>query len=1705
VPGNAASTTATTNWYLKRIKLYNNGEIKFIYADEYEEIARSINPTYVHYGVPLQLPRMADPALQQQMDAAIAANGNNPYPQQYLDAKAYRDKVNSYYKEGSGNIIYDHAIQDAQEAMDDAFEMNAQYNTAVKREISNAIWHMYNDRIEVTEDMQLSGQYNVLLHKQVKQVITRNFIIEYSYHRVDKGGGDVKYFYSRVDYKTLGGDILKSVYFTYSRNGFLKNLQITNRQKEVENSFSFNYYNEDHNYGLGSYQRNSQDYWGFYNGKENSSTLPVDPWYSVANADYSGVTNFFSNTPVNFPMFNYITLQSLGDRRPDGEKAVARSLRSISTNKGEKITFEYEGNKVYSGSVKDNVKVGGIRIKSVEINNGVSPASKTQYKYDFPLLSNSNVSRSTGRYTQWHKRSFVVEYPFGTGTDHRVFGDPFNTGTEYEDNSNNGVLYHYVEVVNPDGSATGYKYSAVDDKAIQPDHFSIIDPALFATIDYDKDGNIKKVRRNSYAYPEIFLGDRMDELYILHSKFNYFTTINSRVATSSIPQIKKEPFVYDEEALLEMYPDKITSKTTFDGITYGLNPYWAVYMPNYHTRTVHTPQTISYNINTGNALLLSSTEEYLFGDYDKSVGYASSNFPSLPDEKAYLFERLLNANGIAFIKTSTSYEYGNLAHRHPTRIIKKDSKGQLLSERIKYVSDYQLTTDHPVSKMQQANFLSMPIERQKWLSVNNGADYKLVQGNLTSFSVIQKNGESRVVPFKSYLLTTKTPVASTDLGFSESYTGNAPFTNLMWENGTLYKLLDETNWQCYDDLSRPLTSIDKTGIPTEANLYNELTGDLILQAKNANGENICGLDLSPFNVHPGYSSQGIFQHAYIEQIVSPLNFSDIVQSGFPTDFTNLDFSKIASQVTAILVDFENNHPAEWGPVNNMSSYYYMRWFFEAMAEKRDLVEYTKALEGVMWTLFFAPNEEAYAMFGLENVGIPYTQMRQFMASFMQHSYRNGEFHPEIYEELVLNRVVSSSAVESRTISCKVASLVTNNTNLAFYYSGYLPKYRYKMQNGSYSSYKTLTGSMFKRGVFKGLISLTTVPERNNIESVEFYFDKDVLNGLYFIYALPEDAPFKATAYLPDHQPFVYFEHTGKVQYVEYDQMRRLHLIRDDKDNILQKTTYEYAINEPLASQLVPVIIENQNDISLLGRAITHISIVDNYTGVASELPVYVMAGQTYTIMMPKGIYWLYFKYQGNNQVAYINCENSTDASGADVYGQRNSYTRRVHLVDPAYPARILLKPDDTYLPGGCAVMYGSDPKFDNVSPQCDAGLILGQPVYVEVPAGWRTSLVSVADANVKVNADFPVEAQKYANDVKQCIKEFSSAGYVHTYTKQCDAGLIPKGTYNANIPEGMFTSVISQGDANAKAVVYANQQATNYLNVNGTCNKKIYAAVEVQNVRPGFDPGTTVGDLYIKIYADEAGTIPDEASNPLIIKIKRNAYHAGSFSGSGIIEVAYSVGLQQYVIFQGILLESNNLQERYEYVITPDQDPLPIYQPVIFQGSYNNRYYKSCPAGTQSDNTYFDISVSTGFTSLISQDDANAKAKAYCDAQAATYFATHGQCIPTHVYLKLQVENQFTDNYGSVYGDLVVNSYLDEQCTVPITPPNALSVVVDLMEIWAGWPDEPAYYVWDFGQVEFTEPKKVLAYNIPASLYSGEVTQVYSIQPDPTGFFIVVP
>ena len=210
-----------------------------------------------------------------------------------------------------------------------------------------------------------------------------------------------------------------------------------------------------------------------------------------------------------------------------------------------------------------------------------------------------------------------------------------------------------------------------------------------------------------------------------------------------------------------------------------------------------------------------------------------------------------------------------------------------------------------------------------------------------------------------------------------------------------------------------------------------------------------------------------------------------------------------------------------------------------------------------------------------------------------------------------------------------------------------------------------------------------------------------------------------------------------------------------------------------------------------------------------------------------------------------------------------------------------------------------------------------------IPQGKYSSTISQDDANAKAQDEINTNGQSNANTNGHCTF-YSAKASIVLQKNDCPSGHGSEVTYT--VPDRAYTSTVSQGDANDKAMADLRQNAQRYANDNGSClygNDYMSQWFTKNNCPTGYE-GTPVSytvpaDKYIAATKTAANQL---AQNEINGNGQTNANNNGSCklmeacpgcTGDNLkcINSVCTPGTKVYT--QSIQISPNNFQCTYHY------------------------------------------------------------------------------------------------------------------------------------------------------------------------------------------------
>ena len=335
---------------------------------------------------------------------------------------------------------------------------------------------------------------------------------------------------------------------------------------------------------------------------------------------------------------------------------------------------------------------------------------------------------------------------------------------------------------------------------------------------------------------------------------------------------------------------------------------------------------------------------------------------------------------------------------------------------------------------------------------------------------------------------------------------------------------------------------------------------------------------------------------------------------------------------------------------------------------------------------------------------------------------------------------------------------------------------------------------------------------------------------------------------------------------------------------------------------------------------------------------------------------------------------------------------------------------------------------------CDPDTEEGSLVTMTIEAGQFSSSISQEDADRKAEAELNAKGQDYANSHGTCntIKWYNdrkSKMFQKTDCEVTEVGSMVEYVVEA----GRFSSSVSKEDANQKALEALEAEGPGYANEHGTCETNLWYNVEKSKVfykndcEDGF-----IGAPYT--YTVEAGKYTsdvsqEDADQKALDDIEKNGQDQANLNGECVTDPNYFVGKASARVQKNdcdaesqtgsfVDLTEKDLAGYPDAFVSRESQEAAnaLAQAAVEQqgqaianrdghctwtGKYSEEFTKNdCnegQVGSKITVTEQDV-VGAPFTSTVSQDDANNKAKAAVKEQGQAIANSKGNCENMTVY-----------------------------------------------------------------------------------------------------------
>jgi hypothetical protein len=1014
-------------------------------------------------------------------------------------------------------------------------------------------------------------------------------------------------------------DKLKGVQFIYdtitnpdlsiTTNGLLKSVEIFGKVDTNGVKYGFEYFNEAFLNSAATI--NDQDYWGFYNGKGNTTLLSIDPHYTTVTSEGT-ISTFRSSLggveDFSVPNIN-ISVPSPGNREPVLEHAIARTLKTIKEPLGKKILLDYELNSYAAQLVTAvNINVGGLRIKSIKQTSGNSDTLKVSYRYNFQSDNTVPNYKSSGQLTTWKKKKFHLGVNYGNGyfTDQVLSSSPFNFTPDVKEMGNEGVIYHYVEEIIEGRGKTGYKYFGFADDIystiydIQP---YWLENLLLAKIHFNEANQIVSIEKNNYLlhqkdipFNNLLQANSYEYDFL---KSFHFTADSSRSFSKVKQQIRPYPVNFDS---LTLYRDVSQASGPYvlvyddpnpnDKVYY--NDYLNNYLPNIEPRLNNTSELFTYKVNYGGKVLLKEISKLTVQPLANEIVNNSGLFI----EEPYRYLSFLSDTLSGLLKEKTVFYYDNIKHNYPTSSESYLSGNKRSIQKNKYAYDYSSGTDNIIDSLVKQGRGNEQIEKQSWVYDPLISEWKFGGGAITKFGQVENGNKKLFVPIEMYNSNLVKPISPGTNGWLETIVQKAPFNNVFHEGQNIYKKEVDNKWQVNPGGFLVYRgAIGKNGKTKEANVSDISVDYPVANFKHSVPEDVIAIDMGWLNDIKAKNS-GYRQTLLL--IDTTYNFH--YGATPPPGSDEYDYAAYGEFFIRRFEQMQLSEQPGWDYCSQDTLFNSAKRLIYCLAKRKvhsayldDIYRFRNGYENSFLGATITPNIDT-----LSDYCNPYFDVK----SLLGFLYKSSGY---LQYELIYNQTISEYPV-----------IKTEQFNGIHQYSLDLSNYKltekkvrvmgigwstlqFKLHfTGGTVTTHSVTPTTSIGNIQIGYIDIQAVANWQNVQTLSFTIGGSSGNQVSENLTLsPEDSDFELYHRTVDNKiKYVYNQNGDRINYT-YDDWDRINYITDKNGHILKK--FEYAIQK------------KQTPYTLYANEEKSRSLVKNNCGVDS-------VGNSYTYTVPEGRY-----------------------------------------------------------------------------------------------------------------------------------------------------------------------------------------------------------------------------------------------------------------------------------------------------------------------------------------------------------------------------------------------------------------------------------------------------------------------------------------------------
>ena len=941
----------------------------------------------------------------------------------------------------------------------------------------------------------MSGSYKIYM-KYLSRVYSNHFDMVFNYtnysHVMD---GTTRSGYAILKDITLLSylrDTIAKVGFDISKiysHEVLNKITISGNDSQMAQIQEFDYYDLP-------VDRSGKDIWGYYNGR----SMRTRTMLSLSASSYSHVL---------FPGgdFNQLRVEvdSFSNRTIDSVYVKALSLKQIKTSSGAKINIDYESNELYGE------KHAGIRVKSLNIDNGLGQQNKIKYYYQDEYGNGTGILAWTGL-------SSSVMLDYGYFQDYVLRSDIQKNGVNIINDGNNGLFYHYVrEEFEGNGNIGRYFFVPILDNDRFPTHYPYWLYGLpIGKIIYDTYGQMVWMEKN------VYYTNMINDAYAFYQSLSFIDQNGPFSFSNFFRQLQPYEYYIDAEKIGLEFSKNLVELYKDNGIRGGIIPYNDIYLPNLEPRTNIRIPDQKYLLYYGGKVVPKEHQEYHF----ESVSQATRT-PRIDD----LYDPL-PAN--AFLTNKETYLYGT-NHCNPIGIVSLSSDGSEKMQIVKSVLDIQDNVDPVIDEMKANNIFAPVIIQQNFLKKN--ANNCLISETVNTYKSLSSNSGRIYVPFEELSISMKSPVARNPL-----LTGKE--TSLFSQSRSLYRQEQVCSYQQCGKWMR-LVSKEK---PNEVNtvVFDKGNDRVILEATNVESGNIDAIDkyrasqlmyaqkagiTGDIGYYPsGYTNLISFLSDFVARNDMYSRRSQVKRDEF---FKGSLYQNIDEFARLLL------NGKDYSRILELQNILYGEDIWDILAQYQDFVDRMEALD---LDLDFSNYIEwvEYVMYNTESAVLDENSVSSLLL-YGKQDIAGLTYSQNLVINVNENRNYQLSIVQNN--SRMWMSTCTLNYDLVFRDG----------QKRTYSVSYPIPPNVWK--LVSVDIDLTQVDNHQNVVRIEVRVPDVTDNKYATIVLAPVGVEYEACSYDSMGMLFCKFNHQGQMERYEYDSLGRIIKIYDQSGNLLQENEY----------------------------------------------------------------------------------------------------------------------------------------------------------------------------------------------------------------------------------------------------------------------------------------------------------------------------------------------------------------------------------------------------------------------------------------------------------------------------------------------------------------------------------------------------------------------